>query len=280
MSIRISPRATVLALSMAVLIMSIDLPAEASQLEQWCEKQWITESARLLSGPTANSAAMLEKWRSYETRCGSTYAYVGRLALIQILMNDFAGANRTLERAPKADSPFAYSLDAAKIQLKVQQRLSDPKPITTQELSQFETSYATLVRKYPNWPTGFALLGGVQTLLGKHADAIRNLEVAKNGDAYDLSGVYRNLTISFAATGAFQSAMEAADKAFALNDRLTSDSAFAYALANTNSALGHLDDAETVLKVIVTKRPEVRNDPDFIRAVEFYKQQRSHLTTK
>jgi tetratricopeptide (TPR) repeat protein len=258
--------------------MSINFQAEAVQSEEWCEKQWVSASAMLLSGTNPNGAAMLKQWHSYEAQCGLTFTYVGRLALIQIFMKDFTAAKATLAKASKASSPFAYSLDAAKIQLEIQERISQPKPITKQELIQFEASYVTLVKKYPNWPTGFALLGGMQTLLGKHIDAIRNLEVAKSSDTYELSGVYRNLTISRAATGEFQLALESADKAFALNTALTSDSAFAYALANADSALGHLDDAETILKVILAKHPEVRSDPEFIHAVEFYREQRSRRT--
>ncbi len=278
MFIKIRIRTIFFSLSIILIIMSINFQAEAVQSEEWCEKQWVSASAMLLSGTNPNGAAMLKQWHSYEAQCGLTFTYVGRLALIQIFMKDFTAAKATLAKASKASSPFAYSLDAAKIQLEIQERISQPKPITKQELIQFEASYVTLVKKYPNWPTGFALLGGMQTLLGKHIDAIRNLEVAKSSDTYELSGVYRNLTISRAATGEFQLALESADKAFALNTALTSDSAFAYALANADSALGHLDDAETILKVILAKHPEVRSDPEFIHAVEFYREQRSRRT--
>lgn len=257
------------------------LAKAASQAdEEWCEKQWITDSAAHLSGPTANGSAMLKRWLSHGPRCGTTYAYFGRLATIQVLMKDFAAAKATLAKAPTAESPFAYSLDAARIQLAVEERLDDSIPITANDLSKFESSYASLVKKYPNWPTGYALLGGVQTLLGKHIDAIENLKRASKTDAYELYGVYRNLTISYSATGTYQAALVAADKAYELNSALTSDPAFVFAAATANSALGQFEEAEALLRLILSKRPEVREDPEFARTVEFYKQQRSRRTTK
>jgi tetratricopeptide (TPR) repeat protein len=218
---------------------------------------------------------LLKYWRTLEPRCGVTHAYAGRLALIHILMKDFGAARTVLAKAPSGSSPYAYSVDAARAQVQVQERLADDKPITAKDLGQFEALYAGLVSKYPKWPSGYGLLGGVQILLGKHADAIKNLKIAAQGDVYELFGVYRNLTISYSATGAFNAALEAADKAYELNRGLTSDASYMYSAALANSALGKVDEAETLLKLILAKRPEVRSDPEFIRAVEFYREQRA-----
>lgn len=280
MSTKIVSTASALAISAGMLAGPLHANAPAAQLEQACERHWMRDSGTYLSGPAASNEAMLKQWRSHQAQCGSTYTYAGRLALIQVLANDIPGAKATLANAPKGKSPFAYSLDAARIQLAVAERLSQPGPLTARDMREFEASYAALIDTYPNWPTGFALLGGVQTYLGKHKEAIRNLEVAAKGDAYDLSSVYRNLTISLTGVAEYARALEAAEKAFSLNQNLTSDAAFAYAAATADSALGHLDDAETVLKVILAKRPEVRTDPEFLRAVDFYREQRRRLEKK
>lgn len=254
--------------------MSIHPRANATQTEAWCEQQWIQDSGALLGGSNDGRLALLKQWRSHESRCGSTAIYQGRLALIQILLQDFSGAQATLNKPLTGDPAHAYAVEAARIQLQVAQRTAEPKPITKPELQQFEAAYQGLVAKYPKWPTGYALLGGVQSLLGKHSEAVRNLDVAKQGDVYQLGGVYRNLTVSLAAMREWEQALKAADRAFELNKTLTSDAQFAYALANADSALGQLEDAKTVLEVILAKKPEVRNDPEFLEAVNFYKHQR------
>lgn len=220
---------------------------EASQLEEWCEKQWIANSAAYTSQdgkPKGN--LLLTYWLTLEPRCGATFAYSGRLALVHVLMKDFNAAKSVLAKAPPTGgSPYAYSVDIAKVMLQVEERIAAAKPVTGQDIAQFEKSYANLVAKYPKWPTGYALLAGVQTLLGKHHEAIRNLKVAAKGDAYELFGVYRNLTISYAAIGDFMSAADSADKAYRLNPGLTSDSAYMFAAATAASGTGHFDDAET-----------------------------------
>jgi tetratricopeptide (TPR) repeat protein len=260
-----------LALMGAVLVAGAWAPLASAAPEQElvCEELWIRESASLrerLAGGVA-----VKEWRSHQARCGDTLAWFGRLAMLQIMSNDFAGARATLDRAPQGASPYAYSRDAARIQLDVQQILvDDTKTLGREDVERFEIRYAALIRNYPNWPTGYALTGGMQTMLGKHDQAIRNLRRAAKGDAYDLSGVYRNLTISLAATGAYADAEAAADRAYELNKQVTGDPPFMIAMARTNLGLGNLEDAGTMLRLILAKKPEVRGDPEFVAVAEAY----------
>ncbi|WP_162255186.1 hypothetical protein [Rhizobacter sp. Root1221] len=254
--------------------------AESAQLEISCEKQWIEKSATHVAGPAPDVPTMLKVWKSLESECGSTHTYIGRLALLSLMTDDFAAARRVLKAAPKGDSRYAYSIDAARIQLSIRERLAADGPISDREAAEFELKYIQLVKKYPDWPTGFALLGGWQTSIGKHDAAINNLQKALKGDAYNLAGVYRNLTISFAAEGSSELALAASDKTFKLNPSITSDSQFVYAYANASSALGYLDDAELALNLIARKKAEVKGDPEYKKAVEFYSQQRKKSPKK
>lgn len=243
---------------------------KALPLELECEKQWIVQSGQLaLSAVT--DGTLYKKWTANEARCGKTSTYWGRLAIIQVLANDLNGAKESLKRAPSSSDEYSFVVDVAKAQLAVHERLASPKPITASDLAFFEGQYTKVVKKHPRWPTPYALLGGVQTLQGKHAEAVKNLLVALDGDAYQLSGVYRNLTISLSALGRYESAMKAADKAFELNKSLVSDPAFAYAMAQTNIGLRQLDEARTVIQVIAAKRPEVKDDPQFQEIVRVYR---------
>jgi tetratricopeptide (TPR) repeat protein len=256
------------------------LSEAVGSLDEQCEKQWITDSGLLSTSGATGPKALLRQWSSREATCGSTGIYWGRLAMIHLLANDISAAKASLARAPASPSQYAYVTDIAAVQIQVQERMASSAPLAREDVVKFEAAYATIVAKHPKWPTGYAMLGGMQTLLGKHAEAIKNLERAAKGDAYQLWGVYRNETISFSELEKHKEALAAADKAIELNPALLSDAPFAFAVAISHAALGYLDDASDTLKVILAKRPEVRNDPGFLRAVEYYNSQRARLPKK
>jgi tetratricopeptide (TPR) repeat protein len=107
-------------------------------------------------------------------------------------------------------------------------------------------------------------------MLGRHADAVASLSRALKS-SMDLSGVFRNLTISWSALGRYEDAMRAADEAVDLAPDLFTDPSFVYAAARAFAAGGKVDAAVSVLNVIATKRPELRNAPEFWEAAKFVK---------
>jgi tetratricopeptide (TPR) repeat protein len=262
----------------AISIMSVAPSSATTSLEEQCEKQWIVDSGTLAATPgaTAATGALLRQWRSREAACGTTSIYWGRLAMIQVLANDLAGAKASLARAPTSPA-YSYAVDLAAVQVAVQERMTNPAPMTRADIAKFESAYAAVVAKHPQWPTGYAMVGAMQTMLGKHADAVRSLEVAARGDVYQLWSVYRNLAISLSALGKHTEALAAADKAGQMNPSLLSDPPFAYAVAISHAALGYLDDAADTLKVIASRRPDIQKDPEYLRAVDFYQAQRARV---
>ena len=84
-----------------------------------------------------------------------------------------------------------------------------------------------------------------------------------------LLGPYRNLTVSYAALERWREAIDAADEAYTLDRGVTNDPHFVCAAAMANAGVGDLKSAETMLRVIATKRPESRQDPDCRRAAAF-----------
>jgi hypothetical protein len=54
---------------------------------------------------------------------------------------------------------------------------------------------------------------------------------------------------------------------------MTSDPVFMYAEARMRAGLGMLKEAQTTLRVIAAKKPEVRSTPAFHRAVDFVVEQ-------
>lgn len=253
-------------------MMAYQLTSNASQSEEWCEGKWISESGKLISNqiiqPNLNS--MLSKWRTYEPSCGSTVTYVTHLALIQMLQRDFDSAKATLAKVDSKSS-YGYLVDSANVQLDIQEKLASNKVFSKTDYLRYENVYTNIVKKHPNWLSGFALLGGAQTELGKHKEAIINLGKAKNAQGYDLYYVYRNLTISYAALNQNKEALVAADKAVELNKNMFSDPEFVIAYANVSIVEGYLGDAQNALKVLLAKHPEVENNVEFVKAAENFR---------
>jgi hypothetical protein len=257
---------------MGISMMVHQLAGNASQSEEWCEGKWVSESGKLISNQTAepNLDLMLSKWRAHEPSCGSTVTYITHLAIIQMLQRDFASAKATLVKVNRKSS-YGYLVDSANVQLDIQEKLASNKAFSQEDYLRYEGVYKNIVKKHPNWLNGYALLGGVQTELAKHKEAIANLKKAESSYGYDHYYVYRNLTISYAALNQNRAALDAADKAAALNKNAFADIEFVIAYANVSIEEGYLGDAQNALKVLLAKQPEVENNVEFVKAAENFR---------
>jgi tetratricopeptide (TPR) repeat protein len=238
--------------------------------EEACEKLWIADSSFLVttSSERAN-VSLINKWREREKECESTSVYWGRLATMQALINDFDAARDSLRRAPTTTQPeFTYAADFAGAVLFMQERLAAKEKLNSRDLVSFESRFSEVVRKHPRWPTGYAMLGAIQTLQDKHAQAIGNLNTALSGDRYQLFGVHRNLAVSYAALGQYEQSIKAGDKAVELNPKATSDPVFLIAMAVSHAELGYFADAEDMLKLVSVRSPEYIVDSDYKKAAD------------
>ena len=135
-------------------------------------------------------------------------------------------------------------------------------------LRQLEPLFREFTRKHPEFPEALGIHGGILTMLGRHAEAIGPLRASLKS-SMAAWGVYRNLTVSYAAMERWREAMDAADEACTLERGVTGDPHFACAAAMASAGLGDLKSAETMLRVIAMKRPESRQDPDCRKAAAF-----------
>jgi tetratricopeptide (TPR) repeat protein len=252
-----------------MLFMLAPIQGNAAKLDATCEKHWIIDSGSVLGNVGSMNAEMLSQWKKRESECSGTSVYWARLALVQIGLNELNAAKISIAKAPTDGGSYGFVLDMAKAQLVVQERINLRDPLTESDIRKFARLYANIVNQYPQWPTGHAMYGNMLTLVGNHNDAIKHLQIAKTGDAYQLQSVFRSLTISLSAVGWHEKALDAADNAIVRNRGLTGDPQFAYAVAISHAALGYIEDAEDTLKVILHKRPDVKNDQAFLDAVEF-----------
>ncbi len=142
-------------------------------------------------------------------------------------------------------------------------------PPTEDEANGLEQGFRRVVDAHPEFAEGWAVLGSVQTIREKHAQAIESLNRGLRPPG-NVTGIYRNLTVSYAALGRYDDALGAADEAYGRDQNVTSGPYYMCALATANAATGSLEDAEIGLRLIVLKKkPEFRGDPAFRKAVEF-----------
>lgn len=238
-----------------------------SATPEWCEEQWAVESANTYEQASPNYQVLLQKWQQLSDKCAGTEVYEARLAVVYISLNELDKAREILKPILNKPSKYSYlaefvSLHADAVEFEKNGQLNDDS------MSILEQKYLGFVKKYPDFIEGYAALGNSQAFLDKHEEAIKSFEKALQ-TPMNKSGLYRNLTISYSAAGRYQDALTASGKAVELNNSLTSDPYFAYALAKADAALGDYESAQMVLKVIAAKVPEVKSTMEFKDTINF-----------
>lgn len=246
------------------------------RLDEECEKLWIKNSSAGKSVENRDTVrALIIQWKTFESQCRDSSVYWGRLAMLYTFLPDVEAARASLEFAPRTPPSHSYVIDLATVQVEVQERIAKSGQLSEGDLRHFEIAYSRVVQKHPTWPPGYALLGGVQTALGEHEAAIKNLSKALKGNVYQLAGVYRNLTVSLNALGLNRDSMTAADIAYEMDSSLLSDPAYVYAVALSSIHLGNFEGARDVLAVLSRRRPEVQGDPEYLRIVELHRKNKT-----
>jgi tetratricopeptide (TPR) repeat protein len=238
-----------------------------SATPEWCEEQWAVDSAETYEQASPDYQVLLQKWQQLSDKCSGTVAYEARLAVVYVSLNQIDKAREVLK--PILNRPSKYSYLAEFVSLHVDAvEFEKNGQLNDDNMRLLEQKYLGFVKKYPDFIEGYGALGNAQAFLGKHNEAVKSLEKALE-TTMNKSGLYRNLTISYAAVGRYEDALQSADKAYEQNNKLTSDPFFVYALVKTDAALGDFQSAQSALKVIAAKVPEVKNTPEFADAANF-----------
>lgn len=240
---------------------------------EWCEQQWRTESAKVADPTPAEYTELLKRWQQYGPKCSGTVVFEARSSIIYSLLEETDKAREVLKGVAGTPSDYRHLADLSSLQADTADVMKGS--LTLEDVRGLEEKYIVFVKRYPDFPDGYGILGGFQSLLDKHVEAIKSLEIGLRS-SMDVWGVYRNLTISYTALGRYKEAIHAADEAFERNRHLTSDPYFAYALAKADAGVGNFKAADTVLRVIAVKVPGVRRDPEFKEAVDFVMAKMKH----
>lgn len=233
-----------------------------------CAERWAEDSATIMSADNRSYEAMLASWQQREATCAGSVVYEARLAMLYSLLNQPEKSRDILKPYLKTTSRYAYLVDLALLQ--ADEAEVKRRAITEKDMQSLENKYSLFVKKHPEALEGYAFLGGIKSALAKHEEAIPLLERALPY-TLNLSSVYRSLTISYMFSGRYKDAIAAADNASKYDKSLFSDQYFMYSVARSNAALGDFRSAENALKLLVMKKPEVRQDDDFKDTVSFIK---------
>lgn len=234
-----------------------------------CEELWKQESAKAIyGGARPDHEGLLARWLSHRLQCAGTVAWEARLAIAYVVAGKPEEARNALAGVQGVPSAYAHVVDLASLQVEYFGLAQGP--VTKDRLEAVEKQFEAYVRKHPGVPEGHAQLGALRTMLGKHADAVASLTKALKSPM-DLSGVYRNLTISYSALGRYAAAIKTADEAVDRGPDMFMDPPFVYAAARAFAAGGQIQAAVNALNVAATKRPELQKDPEFWDAANFVK---------
>ena len=249
--------------------LAVGVPGASDAVEgspEWCEQQWRSVSAATaLADPSAREA-LLGRWEAYQKRCAGTVVYEARLALALAMNGQFDRAQAVLP--PRgAEKGQRTLVDFARLQIDYF-RVFIPGKATLDGVRGLETKFQKFLAQHPEHAEASLVLGGMQTLMGNHAEAVASLSRGLRTEM-DVSGGLRNLTISLAGLGRWAEARQAADKALQANPRFADDPWFVYAWAKALAALGELKAAQTELLRIGKQGDEVMKDPEFREAVNF-----------
>jgi tetratricopeptide (TPR) repeat protein len=251
--------------TLAALLLSVAaMTTQAGDRGEWCEEQWRFESAK--AAGSSSYGALLAAWQGYAAKCSGTVAYEARLATAYLLAGQVDQAREVLRPLQGAPSRYGHLVELAAIAC--DQAELARSGATEEDVRRLEARLRRLVEKHPDFADAHGMLGGMQSMLGEHAAAVVSLERGLKSPM-NPAGIYRHLTISLAELGRYADSMHAADEAVRHDRALTSDPYFMFAVARANAGLGQLEEAETTLELIAAKKPDVRGDPEFARAVQF-----------
>jgi tetratricopeptide (TPR) repeat protein len=262
--------------SSAFIALSATFVQAQSHSPEWCDERWEAESTGY-GGSEAEARALLERWQGHAGNCSGTAVYEAHLATIYLELGQTGKAKAALAPVSSRKSAYSHFVEMQALRIEMAEATSGQN--SNFDLSGFRNKLLAFTRKYPNWSPGYSMLGAMESVDGKHEEAvshltlaIKNLESGKE-EAPNTWGIYRNLAISFAALHRYEEAKEAGEIAFRLNRATMSDQHFMYAMAIANAGMGNVREATTTLRLIAAKKPEVRNDPEFLAAVEFVRKQ-------
>jgi tetratricopeptide (TPR) repeat protein len=234
--------------------------AAETQSAAWCESRWEEASDRHLTSKPPDYSALLRSWHDLKPQCAGTAVYEARLATIHATQKDFASAQQVLESVKTVAPEYTALLEATRLQVDFEQYLAkDPRPT---QIAAFGPRFAKLIVDAPTWYVAHELNA---TYLLTSGEPSRAIEAAKRALGHEPKSwwSYRVMAIAYSDLGEHRTAAQMADRAHSLHGAVSADADFMLALARSYVAMGDRKMGETVLSLLFTYRPEVRQTQQY-----------------
>lgn len=262
--------ATMIKAFIVVLVIGgVKMSHASDDKEELCEAAWIKASAQYINQEHADYEGLLHYWEGSSTQCEGSVAYESRKAFIYAFLDQPEKAKLVISKIKKK-TKFDYLVELVSLQIEVKEKILGNN-LDLNALKKIRGKYVEYINRYPQVSDGYAQLGGIQILLKEFPESLVSLIKAKELAIPQQmqAGLYRNLVIAYFENGKYKEAYDAAGVAISLQKYVTDDKFFMYSLAKTEASLGKYEEAQTALKVIASKVPNIKSDPDFIASVDY-----------
>ena len=244
------------------------MTAEAgTRTPQWCEEQWHEASAPQLQSRSTDYAALLRTWQQLRDQCAGAAVYEARLASIYLLQKQHSKAQEVLRSIGNVQPEYAPLVESTRLQADIA-GATGGKDSEAVDIEQFAPRFEKLLADAPSWYVAHEQVATFRLMSGEPARAI---EAAKRALELEPSSwwSYRTMAIAYSELGEHKTAATLGDRAHSMHPAVSADADLMLALARSYAAMGNPKMSETLLGLLFTYRPEVRQSSQYRETLVF-----------
>lgn len=221
--------------------------------ERDCEKEFamVTNDAEY-----QDHSARIARWKSLESECGGNGQYELRLGALYTLANRDEEAREVLARGLRIKSEYAKDIRLSLFDL----------DLRSGRLAEAEREANALIAEYPQWRGGHRALGQVRLVQQRFDDSVAELEAANAIEAS--SGSNALLAIAYYKLHRYRESALSMQRALRLDRSSLANTSAVVAAAYSLVALGHVPEADDLLKNHKTVHPSASEDASYVAAVK------------
>jgi tetratricopeptide (TPR) repeat protein len=237
------------------LIGEISMAKGNSEALEFC-KQELTR----IEKSVADVSERIHKWEALEPQCKGTGLYEYQLAKYYIQIREYKKSEEAIENGMQQKTVYDKELALARGDIYLHQK----------DYAEAEKVYRMVIKEYPDWYAGYNYLGFSLFAQGKNQEAVTYLDKANK--LTETADTYRTLTLTHYLLGNYEKAVESLNRAFSLDESIIGDRDPMVAGVRSYAELGKFEVARNLLAMLLQKRPDIKNDQEFLKAGLFLRQ--------
>jgi tetratricopeptide (TPR) repeat protein len=239
--------------TLALMVMTNSAPVMSGGVARQadCDKQF----ADLFEDSNEHRTAdgRLNRWKALAPKCGGTSIYQLRLGGLYVAAGQLH----------KAKNAFTLGQEKAGNDKELRLGIADVE-FRSGNLEASMAIARQLIVAYPNWPSGYSAVAQIQLVRHNFDDAISNLEHATS--LGPTSGAFQLLAMAYFQQQRPRESALAMQRALKLDRGALRNTQAVCATANSLVQLGHVAEADELLKKHLALRPEVATNSTFMES--------------